>query len=418
MFLKLFGESFLFAMQALRVNKLRTFLSLLGITIGIFSIILVFTITDALETKVRTDVESLGKNVIYIQKWPWVPEEGGDGEYPWWKYLNRPLPGYKEMDDLEKQISTAQAMAYVATISGQLIKFENSSIENAQILCVSQGYQDIKSFELQDGRYFTEHESSTGTPICLIGYNIANSLFPDGGALDKKISVRGSKFTVIGIVKKEGKSLVDISLDDAIVIPVNYARNLVNLRSDRIDPYIMVRANPGISSLQLKDDLKGTMRSIRRLQPRESDDFSLNEISLLSGGLEAMFKTLSIAGWIIGGFSILVGGFGIANIMFVSVKERTHIIGIQKSLGSKSYFILMQFLVEAIVLCIIGGLFGLAIVYLLASIASSALDFNLLLTVKNIVLGISISCSIGIISGIIPAYIASRLDPVDAIRAN
>jgi len=418
MFLKLLGESFLFALQALRVNKLRTFLSLLGITIGIFSIIAVFTITDSLETKVRKDVESLGNNVIYIQKWPWVPEGGEDGEYPWWRYLNRPLPGYKEMDDLNKQVTTAQAMAYVATIGGQLIKFENSSVENAQIQCVSHGYEDIKSFELADGRYFSENESMAGRPVCLIGSSIATALFPNGDALSKSLSVRGRKFTIIGIVKKEGSSLVDVSLDNSMVIPVNFARNIVNLRSDRMDPYIMVKAKAGIGALELKDDLKGVMRSIRRLQPREDDDFSLNEISLLSGGLESMFHTLGIGGWVIGMFSILVGGFGIANIMFVSVKERTHIIGIQKSLGSKNYFILLQFLVEAVVLCIIGGIVGLLIVFLVASVASSLLDFNLALTLGNIATGLTISCVIGIVSGFIPAYNASRLNPVDAIRAN
>jgi len=418
MFLKLFGESFLFALQALRVNKMRTILSLLGITIGIFSIIAVFTITDALENKVRTDVETLGNNVIYIQKWPWVPEEGENGEYPWWKYLNRPLPGYKEMDDLEKQVTTAQAMAYVASIGGQLIKFENNSVENAQIQCVSHHYEDIKSFELEDGRYFSENESQAGRPVCLIGNNIATALFPNGDAMSKSLSVRGSKFAIIGIVKKEGKSLVDISLDDSMVIPVNFARNIVNLRNDRMDPCIMVKAKPGISMLELKDDLKGAMRSIRRLAPREDDDFSLNEISLLSAGLESMFSTLGIAGWVIGMFSILVGGFGIANIMFVSVKERTHIIGIQKSLGSKNYFILLQFLVEAVVLCVIGGTVGLLVVFAGASIASSAFDFNLALTFKNIVTGLTISCAIGVLSGFIPAYNASRLNPVDAIRAN
>jgi putative ABC transport system permease protein len=404
MFFRLFTESISFALQALRVNKLRTILSLLGITIGIFSIIAVFTVTDALERKVRTDVESLGNNVIYIQKWPWVPESGEGGEYPWWKYMNRPLPGYKEMDELADRIGTADAMAYVATISGQLIKYENSSVENAEIQCVSHNYQDIKSFELKNGRYFTEVESQTGRPVCLIGDNIATALFPDGDALSRVLSVRGS--------------LVDISLDNSMVIPVNYARNLVNLRSNQMDPYIMIKAKPGISGMELKDDVKGAMRSIRRLRPREDDDFALNEISLLSGQLEGMFGMLNAAGWVIGMFSILVGGFGIANIMFVSVRERTHIIGIQKSLGSKNYFILLQFLVEAVVLCVIGGLVGLLLVMGAASLASHIFDFRMVLSGSNILTGLTISCIIGVVSGFIPAFSASRLNPVEAIRSN
>ena len=418
MFLKFLGESFSFAFRALRMNKLRTFLSLLGITIGIFSIITVFTITDALETKVRTDVESLGNNVIYIQKWPWVPEEGSDGEYPWWKYMNRPLPGFKEMDELEKKLTTAKSMTYAATIDGQLIKYENNSIENAQILCVSHGYQNIKSFELADGRYFSEQESANGRPVCFIGHNIATSLFPSGNALGKFLVVRGRKFNIIGVVQKEGTSLVDISLDDAMVIPVSFARNIVNLRSDRMDPYIMVKAKDGISTMELKDDLKGAMRSIRKIKPREDNDFALNEISLLSSSLDEMFSTLGIAGWVIGMFSILVGGFGIANIMFVSVKERTSIIGIQKSLGAKNYFILMQFLVEAVVLCVIGGMLGLLLVFIGASIASDLTDFNMHLTASNVATGIIISGVIGIVSGFIPAHNASRMNPVDAIRSN
>jgi putative ABC transport system permease protein len=389
---------------------------LLGITIGIFAIISVFTVTDALERKIREDVASLGNNVIYIQKWPWVPE-GGD-EYPWWKYMNRPLPGYKEMAELQRKTSTQEAIAYVATLGNQTIKYQSSSIENAQVLCVSHDYDQIKNLELSDGRYFTEIESNAGRPMALLGADVNASLFKGENAIGKTIVIRGFKFTVIGTIEKEGSSMVDNSSDNCIIIPVNFARNLVNLRSDRIDPYFLVKAKDGISTTELKDDLRGAMRSIRKLSPKESDDFALNEISLLSNGLESLFSMLSVAGWIIGGFSILVGGFGIANIMFVSVKERTPIIGIQKSLGSKNYFILLQFLIEAIVLCIFGGCIGLVLVFLLATLAGSATGFDLALTVGNIVLGIGISATIGIISGYVPAYQASRMNPVDAIRAN
>lgn len=416
-FLKLFIESFLFAFEALRVNKLRTILSLLGITIGIFAIISVFTVTDALERKIRTDVQSLGNNVIYVQKWPWTPE--GEDEYPWWKYLNRPLPGYKEMTELEHRMNTVESFAYVASIGGQLIKYKNSSVENAAILCVSQQYNEIKSFELEDGRYFTEGESTSGRPICLLGANVATALFPDGNAVGKEVSVRGNKFEIIGVIKKEGKSMVDISTDDNMIIPVNFARNLVNLRSDRIDPYMMLKAKEGVAMPEMKDELKGAMRSIRKLKPREEDDFALNETSLLADGLNDLFSTLGMAAWIIGGFSILVGGFGIANIMFVSVKERTPIIGIQKSLGSKNYFILLQFLIEAITLCIFGGMIGLGIVYLLTVLVGSNFeDFKFVLTVGNIVTGIGVSAIIGVISGFVPALQASKMNPVDAIRAN
>jgi putative ABC transport system permease protein len=416
-FLKLFGESFLFALLALRVNKLRTFLSLLGITIGIFAIISVFTVTDALERKVRTDVASLGNNVIYVQKWPWVPE--GGGEYPWWKYMNRPLPGFKEMTELNHRSQSLDALAYVGSIGGEVLKYKDNSIENADLLFVSQDYDRIKTFELTEGRYFTEAESNSGRPICLLGANVAEALFPEGGALGKEVSVRGYKFDIIGVLKKEGSSMVDISTDDNMIIPVNFARNIVNLRSDKVDPYIMVKGKDGIAMPEMRDDVKGAMRSIRKLRPKQEDTFALNETSMLANGLDSMFHTIGIAGWIIGGFSILVGGFGIANIMFVSVKERTHIIGIQKSLGSKNYFILLQFLFEAIVLCVIGGSIGLLVVYLLTlAVSGSFENFKFVLTAGNIAMGVCISGVIGILSGYIPAFQASQMNPVEAIRTN
>ncbi len=414
LFLQLFKESFLFAFEALRVNKLRTILSLLGITIGIFAIISVFTVTDALERKIRTDVESLGNNVIYIQKWPWVPE--GGSEYPWWKYMNRPLPAYREMGELQKKISTQEAIAYAADIGGQVVKYESSSVENCDLLCVSHTYDRVKSFEIEDGRYFTELESSSGRPVALIGAEVNSALFPGKDAIGKVIIVKGNKLTVIGLLKKQGSSLIDNTTDNAIIIPVNFARNLVNLKSDAMDPFLIVKAKEKVSTQELRDDLKGAMRSVRKLRPRESDDFALNETSLLSGSLNSLFSTLSLAGWIIGGFSILVGGFGIANIMFVSVRERTNIIGIQKSLGAKNYFILLQFLIESVVLCIIGGCIGLLLVFGIATAATRLLDFDLALTIGNIVTGITISATIGIISGYIPAYRASQMNPVDAIR--
>ena len=416
LFLRLFRESFLFAIQALRVNKLRTFLSLLGITIGIFAIISVFTVTDSLERKIRKDVSSLGNNVIYVQKWPWVPD--GDGEYPWWKYMNRPLPGIKEMSELEKKTSTISALAYVAIVNGQTIKFKSSSVENCQIVCASHDYDLIKNFDLTEGRYFTENESNSGSPVGVIGAGINEAFFPLENGLGKQLTIRGYKINIIGTLKKEGSSLVDNSFDNCVIIPVNFARSIVNVRSDDLDPFIVVKAKEDIAMTEMKDELYGMMRSVRKLSPRESDDFALNETSLLSNGLEELFTTLGIAGWIIGGFSILVGGFGIANIMFVSVKERTPIIGIQKSLGSKNYFILLQFLVEAIVLCIIGGCIGLILVLLLSIAASNATGFDLALTMGNILMGITISASIGVISGYVPALQASRMNPVDAIRAN
>lgn len=413
-YLKLLRESVLFAFHALSVNVLRTVLSLLGITIGIFTIIVVFTIVDALERNVKSSVESLGDNVIFVQKWPW---EFGS-EYPWWKYWQRPLPTFKEMEELKERSTLAEAMVFQVFLSGKTLKFGGSSLENSDIAAVSHDFNKVKTFELSDGRYFTEMESAGGRPMALIGAEIASNLFNVGDPIGKEIQAMGRKLTVIGVFKKEGSSLLNSSLDNTVIIPVNFARNIMNLKSERLGPMIQVKGKPGVSNDELTEDLRGVMRSIRRLRPFEEDDFALNESKLLSNQVSSLFDVVGLAGWIIGGFSILVGGFGIANIMFVSVRERTNQIGIQKSLGAKNYFILFQFLAEAITLCLIGGAIGLLIVYLVALAATEMIGFDLTLTMGNIITGLFISATIGIISGFIPAYSASQLDPVEAIRSN
>ena len=410
---RLIAESFWFAADALRQNKLRTMLSLLGITIGIFTIISVFSAVDTLRNKLQSSVDKLGSNTIFIQKWPWVFSDS----FPWWKYVNRPEPSIRDFAALEDRLDDIQGISFEASASNRIIKYRSNSVEGVGLNAASQGYNKTWNLDFQEGRYFTESEGKSGAPLVILGADIAEGLFSGDPAVGKQIKVMGRRLTVVGVFKKEGEDMLGMSQDKNILIPLNLARSLFDIENENYGPTITVRGKENVSLEEVESELQGLMRSIHRLKPGAEDDFSLNKATLLSNQLDIMFKMVNIAGWVIGGFSILVGGFGIANIMFVSVKERTNIIGIQKSLGAKNYFILLQFMFEAIALCLLGGALGLFLVYMITVAFTYMMDVKIILDMNNIITGISISVIIGAISGFWPAYAASRLDPVEAIRS-
>ena len=409
--LRIFLESFRFAWHAIVSNKLRTFLSLLGVTIGILAVITVFTIVDSLEKNVRDSINKLGSDVIYIQKWPWGASDGG--EYKWWDFMSRPEVEIGEMKKLAAKSKKAESIAFMIS-ANRTLKYLNNSVEGVGVMAVSYDWKSIRSFDLAYGRYFTEQEIDGAKNYVILGHTIALSLLNNLDNLGEVIKIKGEKATVIGVFSKEGEDITGNSLDDAVVVPVTFGYKLMNKRWS--NPTIIAKAKTDVSNEELSYELTSIMRSLRRLKPKMSDNFAMNEISLISSQLDSVFSVIGLASWIIGGFSILVGGFGIANIMFVSVKERTKQIGIQKSLGAKNSFILYQFLFESIFLCLIGGILGLNLVFLLTQFVSNFFDFSIDLTLQNIALGLSISAIIGIISGIVPALSASKLDPVEAIR--
>ena len=411
---RLILESFIFAYNSLVINRLRTFLSLLGITIGIFCIISVFTIIDSLERTIRESMSKLGSNVIYVQKWPWAPPPG-ETEYPWWKYLNRPEPKLSETQEILRRSGLSQYAVFNYGFS-RTVKVGNSKAENTEIIGASSGLIETWSLKIVAGRPLTEEEFNTGSNFAMLGADIAEQLFPGISPVGKSIKVEGFTLFIAGVFEKMGNDVFGTSMDKRVLIPVKFAARIVDPRLES-GQSIIVKGKTDIPASRLSEELEGIMRSIRRIKPSAENDFALNEVSLISGRLDIVFKVFDIAGWIIGGFAILVGGFGIANIMFVSVKERTKIIGLQKALGAKSKFILLEFLFEASVLSLIGGIIGLLIIYILTFVVSKTFDFNLVLTIGNIATGLLISIVIGLIAGVVPARSAAQLDPVTAMNA-
>lgn len=399
-------------MRALVENKLRTFLSLLGIVIGIFSIISVFTMVDSLNKKITDSVSSLGDNIIYVQKWPW--EFGAD--YPWWKYMSRPLPKLEETEDIRRKAQLADGVCFSASTS-KTLKYGNLAMGDITFEAVSDDYDKISNFDIADGRYFTDAEVTAGRSVCIIGPQIVETLFPGTEPLGKVVSINGTKMTVIGIFKREGDNMFGNTHDSEVLVPINFGKTIININKENNNPFIMVKAKPGVTNDDLIAELEGIMRGIRRIKPAEEQNFALNQTSLLSQGFAGLLSVVYIAGGIIGIFSIIVGGFGIANIMFVSVTERTNLIGIKKSLGAKNYFIMLEFLFEAIILCLIGGLIGLLLIFLGTVAINAVMDAGVELTLTNIIRALTISAVIGLLAGVIPAWSASRLNPVDAIRS-
>lgn len=404
------------ALQELRVNKLRTFLSLLGITIGIFCIIAVLTVLDSMKNNIRTEMASLGSDVLYVNRWPWMDE---GGEYKWWEYWRRPSMTSTEVKAVEDQVPDASFATLCFPLTNLTVKHADLDISGITGYGVMNDFDKIQNIEIASGRYLSASELDGGSNDVVLGAEVYNSLFPTGvNALGTGITFFGKKFNVIGVMKKVGKNMAGFDFDNAIIFPYYSVGSYVDTRSFNYDPLMIIKARNGVNVDELKYEVEGVLRRVRKVRPGQANDFAINQLSQVSERIDAVFVTIDVIAIVIGGFSLIVGAFGIANIMFVTVKERTKIIGLKKAIGARSRSILMEFLVEAITLCIMGGLIGIVIVLLLSLALTYGADFTVTLSLKNFLLGIGISAAVGVLAGFIPARAASRLDPVVAIRSN
>lgn len=414
-FLKVVNEAAKQAIDSMLSNKLRTFLSLLGITIGIFCIIAVKSAVDSLESNIKEGFNELGSDVLYVEKMPWNEDPGQN----YWKYEKRPEPSWDDYYAVMKRSKLAETAAFTFFTGGRTIKYESSYVQNAFIMATTYEYQQIQNLSILKGRYFSQSEYNDGANKLILGSHVAESLFGIKEPVGHRVKLFGQSYQVIGVLESEGDNVFNfINFDDVIWLTSTNVRRYVNTTDQSsVGRMLNIKAKEGVELEELKGEITGIIRASRRLSPRTDNNFSINELSMLSQVLDSVFGVINLAGLVIGIFSLIIGMFSVANIMFVSVKERTSIIGIKKAIGAKSFVVLLEFLIEAVVLCLIGGAMGLLMVYISLTVISKFIPFSMGIDMGNVVIGVVVSVLVGIISGIIPAYRASSLSPVEAIRS-
>jgi ABC-type antimicrobial peptide transport system, permease component len=409
------------AFETFVANKLRTFLSLLGITIGVFCIISVLTLFDSLRRNISANMQTLGSNVLYVGKFAWIPED--EGEYPWWKYKARPVCKLSELEAIKRKIPYVSYAALSFSDESSEIEYRNKSIKGIKVYAVTYDFNKLQNIDILYGRYFSVNEMEYNpNNTVVIGYEVAKNLFTNiESAVGKSIKLLGRKYNVAGIMSKQGQTITGFHFDNSVIVPYRYVASYKNIDgymgSGFTDPLIMIKSRTENEFTEMKYEVKSVLRAARKIRPGEQDNFAFNQLSLIQNSIDSIFVNFNLFGWLIGFFSLLVGAFGIANIMFVSVKERTNQIGIKKAIGAKSGTILAEFLIEAILLCILGGLLGMLFVVILSYFLTDLVGFSVTLSLSHFLLGVLISIVVGVIAGYTPASRASKLHPVVAIRS-
>ena len=408
--LSILSNSLRLTIQELRVNKLRSALSLTGVAFGIFCIIGVLATVTSLERNIQAEVKTLGSNTIYIDKW----EYSGGPDKPFWKYRARPVMKYEEVELIKERSQLTENVTYLIRTNGN-ISYRDDMIAGASVYGILEGQMNIQPISFEAGRYISSAEFNSGTAVGLMGYENAEKLYGEPSrALGKTFDIKGKQVKIVGVIKKEGKNFVGWDYDNCVMLSYKFAKQLTD--EENSNPVIIVKGYENITTTALSNELQGIMRQIRRLAPRQEDNFSLNSVEAFSKAITDLFGTVNIVGGLIGVISLIVGMFGIANIMFVTVKERTSVIGLKKAIGAKSRSILFEFLLEAAMLCLMGGAFGLLFVWIL-SVVLTKLDFPVYISIPLLIGTVVICLIVGVLAGIFPASRAAKMDPVEAIRS-
>ncbi len=401
-----FKEVLAIALRAIRANKMRAILTTLGIIIGIVAVTTMSTAIIGLREAFLTSISSLGSDVLYVDKFPWFAM--GD----WSKFRNRKDITYDQFERLQSMMQNYEAMAPTKSSFGPSVKRKGNQVQSVVVYGTTVDYQKTNQINLEDGRFLNGLEVQNGRKVCIIGKDIEKELFPNESPLNKIIKVNGVPIRVIGLLEKQGNFLGSFSADGQIIMPIKTFESVIGQARNRMS--IAVKVGDVEKLDDAREEIISVMRIIRKIPAGKEDDFAVNQQEAFKQMYDDTIGVVAIAGVVITALSLFVGAIGIMNIMFVSVTERTKEIGIRKAIGAKTWSILLQFLTESAIICLIGGIIGLMISFPLSLIINQFLPTAMPLNV--VFLALLISAVVGIISGFLPAWKAAHLDPVDALR--